>query len=195
MFKKLLKENRPDLSRPLRRLIEREARHVGKDPSLEQITRGIQDDLDRLGVLSLSASDRNILLWSHYAMSHSGICLKFLAEENTPLFVGAQKVEYLTEYPQVHLHDDPDWHIKSFLLTKAHDWSYEQEWRIITTEGHGNKSFPDNLLTGVILGVRMLPEDRDYVVNLIKQRKSPVEICQANIKEGSFSLEFEALRL
>ena len=128
-------------------------------------------------------------------MSHSGICLKFLAEENTPLFVGAQKVEYLTEYPQVHLYDDPRWHIKSFLLTKAYDWSYEQEWRIIDTKGRGNKSFPDNLLTGVILGVRMLPEDRDYMVNLIKQRKSPVEIYQANIKEGSFSLEFEALRL
>ena len=191
LFGKMLRKKRPDLNRKQRRRLS--ATGVRLVPSIEEITLGIQDDIDKIGVLSLSESEYNILLWSHYAASHSGIGLKFIAEEDTTFFGRAQKVQYQTNYPQVHLHDDPELHVRSFLLTKAQNWSYEQEWRIIETDGPGEKAFPENLLVGVILGVRMQPEDRDFVIDLVKQRKSPVEIYQVNIKEGSFLLDIKAL--
>jgi hypothetical protein len=194
LFGKLIRENRPDLNREQRRrLRELGVRHVGHNPSLEEITCGIQDDIDKLGVLSLSASDNNILLWSHYAASHSGICLQFLAEDNTLFFGRAQKVQYLTEYPRVHLHDDPELHVKSFLLSKAYDWSYEQEWRIIDENGPGEKKFPEDLLIGVILGVHMSTKDKNFIINLLRKRKHQVRIYQAIISKGSFSLEIKAL--
>jgi hypothetical protein len=194
MFEELLERNYPNyknLNREQRRNLIQKYKKVARKRSIEDITWGIQNDLNERGVLSLSASNNNILLWSHYAAGHSGICLQFLAMENTPFFNRAQRVDYLIDYPQVHLHDDPLWHIKSFLLTKANDWNYEQEWRIIDTDGPGEKVFSEELLVGVILGARIASEDRDYILNLVERRKAPIKIYQASINKGSYSLTID----
>jgi len=192
MFEKLLKRNYPDLNREQRRrLMQRSSKSIGRKQSIEDIARGIQNDLDKIGVLSLSASSNNILLWSHYAAGHSGICLEFLATETTPFFGRAQQVDYQVEYPRVYLHDDPEWHIKSFLLTKANAWTYEEEWRIIDTNSPGERVFSEELLVGVILGARIASEDRDYVLNLVEHRKSPIKIYQASVNKGSYSITID----
>jgi len=64
--------------------------------------------------------------------------------------------------------------VNALILTKASDWAYEDEWRVIDHEtGPGLKAFPEELLVGVILGARMAPDDRRYVAGLVE----PAERC------------------
>jgi hypothetical protein len=172
--------------------VAQDIERMNPDGFLEHMTRNLQMAVDRAGVLSLSASDRNVLLWSHYSAGHSGLCLKFLATDSTPLFGEAQPVQYSPEYPNVLLQDPPEKQVESFLLTKALDWEYEKEWRIIDTDSSGEKVFPEELLVGVILGSCMLAEEKDYIVNLVRQRKYPVKIYQASVNKGSFSLNIDS---
>lgn len=151
----------------------------------------LQKDVERLGVLSLSSTCKNNLLWSHYAASHTGICLKFIATEYTPFFGQAQQVKYRSTYPQIGiLKHSPDKQVEAFLLTKAKDWKYEEEWRIIDhVNGSGRKDFPDELLVEVVFGARIDPKDKEEVLSWISKRKKPVQVSQAILSSGSYSLE------
>ena len=160
------------------------------DRFLSQITAGLQNSINDVGVLSLSANDRNILLWSHYGAGHTGLCLKFIATNRTPFFGRALPVSYTPTYPEINVLDSPDKQIDAFLLTKAKDWGYEEEWRIIDHDrGAGDKFFPAELLVGVILGARMAPDDKRAVAEWVSESKSPVEVLQAYTSKGTFSLE------
>ncbi|MCX5815663.1 MAG: DUF2971 domain-containing protein [Proteobacteria bacterium] len=157
---------------------------------LRQVTDGFQKAVNGIGVLSLSATDRNILLWSHYAEGHTGLCLKFMATDQTPFFGRALPVNYVSDYPKIPITSPAGEQIDAFLLTKAIDWHYEQEYRIIDhDDGAGGKIFPAEFLVGVILGARMTPDDKTAVVAWAAERKCHMEVLEASIASGSFSLE------
>ena len=190
----LVRKYMTQLNRAQRRAkVASDVRALELDQFLAQITRGLQDAVDGVGVLSLSATDRNILLWSHYAAGHSGLCLKFVATSYTPFFGLAQPVDYTSNYPEIDLLDDsPDRQVNAFLLTKAIDWKYEEEWRIIDHDGGpGDKPFPEELLVGVTFGARMTAEDKEVVMEWLSGRRTPVQLSQASVASGSFSLTVE----
>ena len=187
----LLKKRMPDLNRKERRTkATNDIKAMKPDKFLSQITAGLQSSVDNVGVLSLSATDRNILLWSHYAAGHTGLCLKFIATNHTPFFGLTLPVTYAQTYPEINVLSPPDKQIDAFLLTKAEGWCYEEEWRIIDHDrGAGDRFFPAELLVGVILGTRMTREDKRTVAEWAKESVSPVEVLQAYPATGAFSLE------
>ncbi len=183
---------RPDLARAGRRTKARDDfRQRDLKEVMKKTTGKTQDSVNKLGVLSLSATDKNILLWSHYAAGHTGLCLRFSGISNSSFFGRAQQVKYSVGYPKVSVGVGPfnSTDVEALLFTKAKAWDYEQEWRIIDNKkGFGEKRFPPELLTGVILGARMSQEDRDEVLRWIEKRNRPVEICEAVVSSNSFSL-------
>jgi hypothetical protein len=191
-YEKILKQRKPELNREGRRVkaLNDTRRHRPQD-ALKFIIKGLQESANQQGILSLSATDRNILLWSHYASGHMGLCLRFLGSRNTPFFGHALPIKYSSVFPEVGLLTSTKWEqVEALLFTKASDWSYEEEWRIIDhTKGPGEKRFPQELLTGVILGARMPQEDRDTVLEWLKGRKSPVDVYEAVVSDKSFSLD------
>ncbi len=82
-----------------------------------------------LGVLSLSEKSDNILMWSHYAEKHTGICLTF--DGHSEFFSRAREVTYQKAYPVVDLAASHDAIVHAALLVKSDLWRYEKEWRII----------------------------------------------------------------
>ena len=190
----LVKKNIPELNRAQRRAKRaNDLKTFEPDKFLAQMTSGLQDAIDGLGVLSLSATDRNILLWSHYAAGHTGLCLKFIATDETPFFGQAQPVDYTPIYPKVGLlSHSPDQQSQALLLTKAIDWKYEEEWRIINhNSGAGDKVFPEELLVGVTFGARMEHDEKEAVAEWVRRRKAPVQLSEVTLGSGSFSLEIE----
>jgi len=78
------------------------------------------------GCLSLSATPKNILMWSHYAHNHEGYVIGFDAEHE---YFGktVQPVAYSDIRPThnpLEAHHGPE-----IFYTKSKDWSYEQEYR------------------------------------------------------------------
>jgi hypothetical protein len=87
------------------------------------------------GVLSLTETPDNLLMWSHYGSSHKGIVLGF--DETHAFFKGAELVpslERLTrvEYNQKRPVISPTTlNNPKIFLRKSVEWAYEREWRLI----------------------------------------------------------------
>ena len=86
--------------------------------------------LDNVGILCLAEHWNNMLMWSHYAKQHAGICVGFRTDID--FFRIAFKVEYISEFPVIlRPQDDQEVILQKALLMKAECWKYESEWRII----------------------------------------------------------------
>lgn len=194
-YDKLVRSRLPDLNRKQRRAkVADDVKQVNRSDFVRGLIEKSQKRLNGLGVLSLAANSTDLLLWAHYAAGHSGLCLQFRATSDAPFFGRAQPVAYSTAYPQVDpVLDSPDHLVEALILTKASAWAYEEEWRIIDHQTcPGLKTFPAELLVGVILGATMRPDDRQYVAGLLEKRLQPVRLYEAVVGEGTFALTIRA---
>jgi len=197
-----IKRKRPDLS--MRDLFEA-AQQVGaaiverKSEEFRAVTieKLARDTNDKVGILSLSEKNDDILMWSHYANCHKGICLEFSTLQPS-FFQSAQPVNYGDEFPTFNLHDivvDEDLRkAATWMLMKASQWQYEKEWRVLEFgDGPGPKPFPPGVLSGVILGCRIPTDDRERVLSWILLRGGHVALYQAKKMPGQFRLSIEAI--
>lgn len=194
----VLKKKLPHLSRAQRRgKAVQDLKGFDRKKFLVAMTEGLQAAVDKVGVLSLSKSCDNVVMWSHYAESHTGLCLGFSPGKNPDFFARAQPVDYVVEYPDIEMLRDPsERQVEAFLLTKAIGWKYEDEWRIIDHKtGSGKKAFLEDALVEIILGANMDANDREFISNSIKKRKHPVSVFEASANPGSYVLDIKPCEL
>lgn len=139
-----------------------------------------RDYLKTIGIVSLSQYPDNILLWSHYADSHQGVCFEFDLEE-----VGTF-IEKSAIMPVVYSQRCPTSTMASehlvkavvhSMYTKAEVWSYEGEWRFVRRHtGPGPATFPSLMLSGIIFGADISAKDRDSFLILIKKYQPHVNV-------------------
>jgi len=86
----------------------------------------------RYRVFCLTTHPKNILMWSHYARNHSGICIEFSC--SNLVFSGAFKVQYGQNYPTFDLTDASDERVLLPLVSKSSAWAYEDEYRLLAQE-------------------------------------------------------------
>lgn len=188
-LRELYKKCRPDWNRE-QRLAEVE--QIMKEKRYKRIPRDVAKSyLDEMGVFCMSEKNDQVLMWSHYCEGHTGLCLEFRATSTTPFFGRALKVKYPENYPDVNFfRSSRDEKTEAVLLTKAKDWEYEQEWRIIDHQtGPGVYTFPGELLTGVILGCQIQKENRNKIRTWLKNRNPRPILYQAELKEREFCLD------
>ena len=97
-----------------------------------------QSAAESLGMLCLSGSANNPLMWAHYAKSHEGVVVEF--DENHPTFDRRRssvdefgylrRVSYADTRPKISKIDGNDIYIQ-LAFVKGLDWAYEQEQRMI----------------------------------------------------------------
>jgi hypothetical protein len=212
----LFKASRLKRERYSRDLVRERAPHLPKHQQKEMAKHGVslrswQNAHDRflkhlgerVGVLSFSEKPDNILMWSHYAEKHTGLCVEF--RRVGYLASNALKVQYSHDYPELDFFEITDALerdktkrpelerkvVDRVYLTKSKDWEYESEWRIIDpVRGFGLKIFPTDLITRIILGCRMSREDKTRVAEWVRGGPAKAEICEARASETSFELEF-----
>jgi len=159
------------------------------------LTKGLEQAMDIAGVLSLAKKSDHILMWSHYADSHQGICLKFKVCDETGFFTEAHDVIYQSDRPVFNLiTGDHEKIAKDALLTKANFWSYENEVRMISTKRiPGVHKYPSYLLDGIILGAKISGENQKLVEELISGLEHKVNLYKASISPKSFSLDMKKI--
>src|ERR1035438_6627432 len=118
-----LKESRNIVDHPLRLLLEKNVR--GSEEKLRNFvakaSQILTSELCKRRIYCLTLLADSILMWSHYARNHTGVCLEFRVDDS--LFGHALKVDYLENYPSFTPQDaniDPT----SMILAKAKDWAY-----------------------------------------------------------------------
>jgi hypothetical protein len=160
----------------------------------------------QIGIFSLSEIEDNILMWAHYSDAHKGFCVGFDAgllriyfEEDIfsreKLLIEPHKIKYTQEYPILQpfllCKRTEDIFVDSMTIKSA-DWSYEKEYRFLLVNGT-NKTvrLNEGIITKVIIGCRMPLKKQDEIINTLRRRESRIELLRAELKEGSFGLDFK----
>lgn len=164
---------------------------------LENSRRALIETNSMGSMCSLSARNDSVLMWSHYAANHTGICLRFAAPPGS-MFALAGEVRYQRERPVINRikmsKPQPDlaaW--LDALLTKADFWSYEEEWRVLRTLPAGIVPFPPQQLNGLILGARVTAQTVQALRDWMQERKAPLELFWAVPCQATFRLEIVPL--
>ena len=152
------------------------------------------------GILSLTHINDNQLMWTHYANSHSGVCIQFRCQSPQTTeqinFIGdALYVRYVENIPQIDfIRGKRIEMIKKAFFTKPLPYKYEEEWRIVKyDEGTGFKPIPKGIIACIILGVRIEVEDKNRIINACTQYEGDVEIKQAYLDPETYGLKFKSL--
>ena len=163
-----------------------------KQEQVDKVIQGFMEDNRNSGVVCLSEVYDSILMWSHYAQSHMGICFEFIRARNNDL--GNKKkcspVKYKRNYPEIDLGQmliTQDGRTMELIMgTKSCEWSYEKEWRLITD--HGDLVCPlPGPISRVILGIRIEDVFKSSIETLCKDRD--IQCVQARKADRAFRIE------
>lgn len=160
-----------------------------------------------IGALCLSETPDNLLMWSHYAESHSGFVLAFdskhtyFHEEKSPEdeFRHLRQVSYREARPSATLAELDGVDV---FLVKSNHWSYEREWRIFRALSEASVvlpgepfpthlfQYPQNALKAVILGARTSSATVEAITSAIRGSNSlnHVRLKRATLDSSQFIL-------
>ncbi len=140
---------------------------------------------ENYGILCLSESYNNILMWSHYADKHQGIVIGLKTEK----FTGLKKVKYEDQRPLIPLHcmtydttpSEYEQAILQVLTTKSNDWKYESEWRIFDKlsnlsyikikdkEMYLRKPIDASIFDEIYFGAKTSPQNQNEIKDICKK--------------------------
>ena len=157
--------------------------------SERKVNNDIRHIIKHIGIFSMSAKHDNLLMWSHYADYHRGICLEFKTTRGKLFGCNLLNVDYIVNHPKLTIYDVADFEfVKKSVRTKYEDWSYEEEWRIIYRET-GCQYFPPEELSGVILGARILKKNREMILKSLSETNRKVKLYEAHKCKDRFGLD------
>lgn len=148
----------------------------------------------QVGVLCLSEVYDDILMWSHYADCHRGICLIY--DTNYEFFAHAQPVRYRQDRPRVNpITQTKEQMLDNAIFTKSSAWDYEREWRIIHyQQGVGERQSPQTALKAIVLGVALSGSDRRLVEAWARASPANPTVLRAQLSPSEFSVHVPGLR-
>ena len=129
---------------------------------------------------------KNRLMWSHYADSHRGFCIKYDFSELT------DQINNYLPLPIYYTNDRPTipWNvtfentqdnlseataqIMLGLLTKDNAWEYENEWRILIPSTNGTE-FKMPKISCVYLGVAINEDNRQKILKIAEEKQMKVD--------------------
>jgi|GEM_PF-5477853 len=205
-----------DLSNKERRLVNRtlnnlpDAYHRGLfDEGLSTYIR--EKLLDEIGVLSLTDSNDNLVMWSTYSSGMNGVCVAIEGYKTGTFDTTPTKIRYVEERPRLNY-----WGLVSFLvasnpkcipripkryqqylLEHAHQmesynhkhikWSYESEFRLAKFHGGGRyHSLLPGRVKEIYIGQKVAHRTHELIVEIAKD--ADVNVYHAHIKEDSYGI-------
>jgi len=174
--------------------------------AIEHRRQLVQESIAKaFGIFSTSATISDILLWSHYSLAHTGFavgfdtkalsifCKKYMMLNNKLIY--PLKVEYSKSYPNVNAYSHSNRERFHFqVLTKALDWRYEQEYRIVLQNSpNSSVILPEGIIKRIVLGSQVSIENRTTVIEILKQKNENITLFQSKCSRNDFRLQFEKI--
>lgn len=156
--------------------------------ALDKTARDFQDAIDGFGILCLSATCKNILMWSHYAGNHTGLCVEFVRSESNLLGLEAVPVSY--SHKRSNTSSGTVFEEDSVFSQKYAGWRHEKEWRLVKFPGNELHPLPGEI-GSIIVGAKMDPENIQTIANIIyhKNARSGSGCRRINIKYAEMDPE------
>ncbi len=165
---------------------------------------------ENFGILSLSETPTDTLMWSHYADGGRGFLIEFdprhswfwAKKEDRDDFRHLRRVAYTSYRPPKYLLETVG---QEVLYTKRKEWEYEREWRIIRNfndaaceVGHDNNgkdvllfAIPPDCILGVVVGYKTDRESAEGMRKLVAANPalSHIRFSEAVLKsDGSIEI-------
>ena len=159
-----------------------------------------------IGIECFAQNPTDILMWSHYANKHTGICVEYdfskLFSTLSDAFIFP--VYYTNQRPLIDIEKMYDistksintsnyseWMpdiIKSFIV-KSEEWKKEKEWRIISLKikDDDNRKVKLPILSKIITGINISYENYEIVDNLAKAKGVPIH--RTRLKNDKYEIE------
>jgi hypothetical protein len=163
-----------------------------------EMSRQIPPAMEIYRIFSLAGNCQSILLWSHYAEAHTGICLGFSTHKT--VFGEALEVAYQKNLAAIDLFDRThETNLRAMALTKSEVWRYEHEFRLISEEPTPAGMIPirnhfyvfdPSCLVEVVMGCNISPGDEAFVREMVAVSTSPIKLKRAVRSEHRFALDF-----
>ena len=181
-------------------------------PDLDRVVRSLfYDNVNRMiGVLCLTETATNELMWTHYTQNHTGFVIEF--DEGHEFFQQHKftddkrsrfrPVVYVSDRPQYGTLNDISW--EGLCFTKGKAWEYEREWRMVLPLEKADDTrdeciylfnLPSACISGLIFGSNMSEQKKMVLTALVKNdvRYSHVRLYQASISEIGFEIQIAEL--
>lgn len=169
--------------------------------------------IDKYKILSLSKSNKNILMWSHYAKMHNGVVLGFDFNKDKNIYKRLQPVKYDKELKITkdffnslfkYLIDDAInselqgkniinenkltniffKHLFEYFFIKNNIWDYEEEYRLVINNNPEDfLSFNDNSLKKIIFGIKVTREEREVFLNKFNFQNKEIFVIEEKNRE------------
>ncbi|MGR5287112.1 DUF2971 domain-containing protein [Vibrio maritimus] len=188
------------------------------NPNIDQDAFKAQDDfvterLKHMGIYSLSRNHDNILMWSHYADSHRGLCIGFapnlthhLSNYDYPIYL--RDVLYEEKHPyfetlerklsKSYYNSDDEFSntiecnldlLFAGLTIKHQCWNYEREVRLMA-EYTGLQDIKPSAIREIIFGLCMSEGDKSTIRSLLSTNEwSHVKLKQAVKGQALLSID------
>lgn len=161
---------------------------------LKSIREARKNQFDKVGVTCFSKNNSNLLMWSHYADSHKGICLEF--DSTLEPFSKSFEVIYDSNIPVIEsdLLFQEEHSLESFrklLSFKSKDWEHEEEVRLLHREKNKKFGYPRYALKAIYFGLKTNQTDLEIVCSLVKTHNPGIKFFRMKRLEKTFGLEPE----
>jgi hypothetical protein len=157
-----------------------------------------------IGVASFSKKSDDILMWSHYAKNHSGICVGFDTQQMyRTLKATICKVNYVLEYPKIL----PPWRVKDksdnvmfshflkIFTSKSKMWKYEKEYRIIIADTASQSiTLPKSTFKEIIIGSEFPKDKLDSFISTLKKEYPTIQIQLARKSTDNYKLDIYKIK-
>jgi len=161
----------------------------------------------------LSETPSSILMWSHYAMNHTGFCVEYdfnnLSAETHYILEHLEKVNYTDQLPSLQLASliqvmrkklDPTFKkdpkiteattetCVEAILTKNSVWNYEKEWRLIFLKQDPELPQKIPCASKIVLGADISDSNKTLLLSLAREKNLPV--FQAYLLPDRYAIDF-----
>lgn len=145
--------------------------------------------INKTGICCFTINEKNLLMWSHYAESHNGTCMKFDILKDPDFFVYPLPINYRDDYPDYNHLGDKQTLVKDVILSKSNNWNYEQEIRVLKIQKKGLIQFNKNALVEIIFGCKTPKIEIEEIISRSKKNDFNIKFKQARKKNRQFALE------
>ena len=199
-IRELVMQENPDLSEAEieEKAFEHQQAERIKDPDhIKKVGEDTVADIGRIyGVVSLSETSDDILMWSHYSNSHSGFCIGFNSKRLFELAKGKlMAISYKDQYPHLSIFDHPLERMRKLTTVKSAYWSYEKEYRLSKTHyARQTLKIPSELIVEIILGCKMSQETKFELLKIAEKRFPEARVFEMQKDSEYFKLNKNRIR-
>lgn len=152
------------------------------------------------GIVCLTPIPDRMLLWSHYGDHHRGVCVGLDSDLLSSMVPVNDKQNSLHMKPEkvIYTNARPSGDDSNALLKKSVEWSYEDEYRIISRSqlgtpewGPGVWNISPTVIKEIVIGAETTAENKKLITEFIRDKRSDISIKQAVLHAKNYLIVIE----